>query len=189
MKSNEGVIKIEQISKEIRRYRREKGITLKELSERTELSVSFLSQVERGISSMTITSLKKIADALDVSMKDLISVDEKPSFVKKKDNQMMLRIEKSFIRHIRLSGKFDNRKLESFLLTMEPNFFEDEEVAHEGEEFHYVLNGTALFSINGETYELNEGETIHYPSTLPHKLSNPANIELKILSVITPTIF
>ena len=52
---------MESVSKKIRKIRREKNITLKELSEKTELSVSFLSQFERGISSITLVSLKKIA--------------------------------------------------------------------------------------------------------------------------------
>lgn len=59
---------MDDISKKIRGLRIQKGLTLKELSEKTDLSVSFLSQVERGASSLAITSLKKIADALGVKM-------------------------------------------------------------------------------------------------------------------------
>ena len=58
-----------EIAERIRNLRKEKSLTLKDLSEKTDLSVSFLSQVENGASSLAITSLKKIADALGVSMK------------------------------------------------------------------------------------------------------------------------
>lgn len=179
----------EKISQKIREYRRMKGITLKELSKKTNLSVSFLSQIERGISSMTITSLRKIADALDVPMKDLIDVDEKKSFINKKDNQMFLHIEKSFISYVRLSGKFENRKLESMLLTMEPNFYDNEEMSHEGEEFYYVLKGSAVFIVDGDEYVINEGESIHFPSMLVHKTINRENTELVMISSVTPPIF
>ncbi|HYF82178.1 MAG TPA: XRE family transcriptional regulator [Clostridia bacterium] len=180
---------VDNISKEIRKRRLEKNMTLKELSEKTNLSVSFLSQVERGISSMTIVSLKSIANALDVSLRDLVDVDDKTSFVNKKDNQILLRLEKSFISYIRLSGKFENRKLEGVLVTMKPNFYESEETSHEGEEFYYVLKGSAVFIVDGAEYIISEGETMHYPSTLPHKTINPEDQELVMLSIITPTIF
>lgn len=180
---------VDNISKEIRKRRLEKKMTLKELSEKTNLSVSFLSQVERGISSMTIVSLKNIANALDVPLRDLVDVDDRTSYMYKKDNQILLRLEKSFISYTRLSGKFDNRKLEGILVTMKPNFYEEEESTHEGEEFYYVLKGTALFIVDGIEYRVNEEEAIHYPSTLLHKTINPGDEELVMLSIVTPTIF
>ncbi|MHB1391707.1 MAG: helix-turn-helix domain-containing protein [Clostridia bacterium] len=180
---------VDNISKEIRKRRLEKKMTLKELSEKTNLSVSFLSQVERGISSMTIVSLKNIANALGVSLRDLVDVDDRTSFVNKKDNQILLRLEKSFISYIRLSGKFENRKLEGILVTMKPNFYEHEETSHEGEEFYYVLKGSAVFIVDGAEYRISEGETMHYPSTLLHRTINPEDQELVMLSIITPTIF
>lgn len=179
----------EIIYERIRKFRKEKKITLKELSEKTHLSVSFLSQVERGVSSMTITSLRKIVDALGVSMSELIEVDEKKTFVNRKDNQRLLNLEKSFISYTQLSGKFDGRKLESVLLTMEPNYCEQEDMEHEGEEFYYIMNGTAIFIINGEEYEIEKGEVIHFPSTLTHRTINRENEELVMLCVSTPTIF
>lgn len=47
------------VNKKIKDLRIEKSTTLKDLSQETELSVSFLSQIERGSSSLAITSLKK----------------------------------------------------------------------------------------------------------------------------------
>lgn len=179
----------EKISAKIREFRKKSGITLKELSELTQLSVSFLSQVERGVSSMTITSLKKIADALNVQMKDLIDVDESMSFVNHKSNQLILNLEKSYISYTRLSGKFENRKLEGVLLTMEPRCFDQELSVHEGEEFYYIMSGAATFLVNGVEYEVSEGGVIHFPSTLPHKTINKETCELKMLCVVTPTIF
>lgn len=48
-------------------------MTLKNLSEKTNLSISFLSQIERGSSSLAITSLKKIADAFGVPITYFLS--------------------------------------------------------------------------------------------------------------------
>ncbi len=57
---------INEIAEKIRNLRKEKNLTLKDLGEKTGLSISFLSQVENSSSSLAITSLKKIADALNV---------------------------------------------------------------------------------------------------------------------------
>lgn len=180
---------MDKISKQIRKIRQGKNMTLKELSEKAGLSVSFLSQVERGISSMTVTSLKNIADALDVSLKELVDVEEYSGFVHKKDNQALLGFESSFNKYIRLSGKFENRQLEAMLVTMEPNFYDSEESTHEGEEFYYVLEGEGVFIVDGVEYKIRKGESIHYPSTLLHKIINPGNQELVMVSLVTPPIF
>lgn len=77
------------IHNKIKSLRLEKQLTLKELSEETGLSLSFLSQIERGASSLSITSLKKIADALHVSMIYFFSdtEEEKEYHLKKKDQK------------------------------------------------------------------------------------------------------
>ncbi|WP_432663091.1 XRE family transcriptional regulator [Wukongibacter baidiensis] len=178
-----------EISKEIRRIRKMKDITLKELSEKTGLSVSFLSQIERGVSSMAITSLKKIADALDVPMKKFFDEESDLHFMRKKEEQKFISIERSNMQYKRLSGMFEGRKLESILLTYKPNSGDTEEISHEGEEFYYVLQGEATFTIDRKKYVIKEGETIHFPSTLPHSLSNNSDVELKMLSILTQLVF
>lgn len=179
----------QEISRKIRETRKALGITLKELSEKTQLSISFLSQVERGVCSMTLTSLKKIADALGIPIGSLLDIGEQASFVNRKDNEIILDLERSYVRYVPLSSKFDNRKLEGLLLTMEPHYCEQEVMVHNGEEFYYIMSGTATFIIDGKEFEVEEGEVIHFPSTLPHQTINRQSCELKMLCVTTPAIF
>lgn len=180
------------INKKVRNIRRNQNITLKELSERTELSVSFLSQFEREVSSITLISLKKIADALHISMKELFD-DGKEStgtFVHKNGKDAnLLGLQKKYASYERLSGKFEGRKIESLLLRMEPLRDDFEPCTHEGEEFIYILEGTARFTVDGIDYEVTEGESIHYPSTLLHRIINIEDRELVFLCIVTPTIF
>jgi len=72
---------INEIADKIRDLRKEKGLTLKDLSTKTGLSVSFLSQVENGASSLAITSLKKIAEAFDVTMNYFFDVPQVHNFL------------------------------------------------------------------------------------------------------------
>ena len=59
------------IGSSIRAFRKERGLTLKQLSRRTGLSVSLLSQIERAESSASVSSLYKLSAALDVRLTDL----------------------------------------------------------------------------------------------------------------------
>lgn len=180
---------MDSISREIRKIRTNKNITLKELSEKTSLSISFLSQVERGVSSMTITSLKKIADALEVPMREFFDGEVTQNFIKKKEEQKVIHLQRSNAKHIKLSGMFQDRRLEAILSVYQPNGTATEEITHEGEEFYYILEGEGTFIVDGKEYIVKSGETIHFPSTLPHSVANYTDRELKTLSVLTQLIF
>lgn len=180
---------MDEIFKKIKKLRDEQGLTLKELSEKTELSVSFLSQIERGTSSLAITSLKKIADAFGVPMIHFFEEEEEGHYAIKKNDQKPFKIEHSDSTYVRLSSQFPDRKLEPVLVTIKPFQKEAEPVSHPGEEFYYVLEGAVLFTIDQSEYYLQKGEAIHYPSTLTHTWENPLNTEAVLLSVITPALF
>ena len=61
------------IGRQIRDLRKSRGLTLRQLSRRTNLSVSLLSQIERAESSASVSSLFKVATALDVPLTDLFA--------------------------------------------------------------------------------------------------------------------
>lgn len=178
----------QEIGQRIKELRKKKKITLKELGKKTDLSASFLSQVERGVSSMTITTLKKVADALDVPIGELVEMNMENSFVNYRSAQR-LNLQRAYVSYLPLGGRFDGRKLEGLILTMKPNCHDQKMMRHAGEEFYYVLSGTATFYVDGKEYEIAEGEVIHYPSTLPHRTVNKQEEELVMLCVSTPVIF
>lgn len=62
------------IGRSIRELRKARGLTLKQMSRRTKLSVSLLSQIERAESSASVSSLFKVATALDVRITELFGV-------------------------------------------------------------------------------------------------------------------
>lgn len=180
---------MEYVNKKIKEMRLNERMTLKELSDKTELSVSFLSQIERGSSSLAITSLKKIADAFGVSMRSFFEEIESDTFMTKKEDQKPFKVEASNVRHVRLAGEFSGRNLEPMKVTLEPHESYAERFSHPGEEFYYVLQGTVTFKIEDEEYILSEGDTIHFPSQKEHQWSNPTSEKTVLISVLTPVIF
>jgi len=136
-----------------------------------------------------LVSLGRIAKALDVNLRSLVAVDKPESFFKRQENAVRVRLVKSYTSYVLLSGKFDNREMDAFVLTMEPHMSDAEETSHEGEEFYFVLEGPGTFVIDGEKYVVGEGESIHFPSFLRHKIMNLGDETLRMISVITPNIF
>ena len=184
------MIETEQlVCQRIKTIRNARGMTLKELGAKTNLSVSFLSQVERGLSSMTLTSLRKISRALEVPMKDIVSVEDSNDYTNRTDAQMIMRLGKNFKGFVRLSGRFPDRVLDCFLLVLNPHDINMELSSHEGEEFYFVTKGRALFVVGDEQYVINEGESIHYPSSFLHRVENHGDTELCMICAITPSIF
>ncbi|EGK12926.1 DNA-binding protein [Desmospora sp. 8437] len=179
---------MEEVCNEIRRLRQSRGYTLKDLSERTELSVSFLSQVERGTSSLAITSLKKIADAFGVPIRQFFLAENNFNYMLKKEEQKPFRLEGSSALYTRLNGEFDGRRLEPMMVTLAPKMKQNPD-SHPGEEFCYVLKGTVLIKVGDREYVVREGDTIHFPSTVPHCWENLLDEEAVLLSIVTPAVF
>lgn len=180
---------MDSISERIRQLRTQNKLTLKDLSEKTGLSVSFLSQVENGSSSLAITSLKKIADALNVSIKIFFDDFEEHKYLVKKSDLKEFKLEGSSFMYSRLSGDFPNRNVEILSVTIMPNQKHNEIFEHYGEEFIYVCEGTLTVTLDGQDYQVEEGDSMHYPSTIPHNWSNNTSSIVKILSMTTQTYF
>ncbi len=180
---------MEYVNKKIKEMRLNERMTLQELSDKTELSVSFLSQIERGSSSLAITSLKKIADAFGVSMRSFFEEIENNNYMTKKEDQKPFKVEGSNVQHIRLAGEFSGRRLEPMKVTIAPHQPYTERFSHPGEEFYHVLQGTVNFKVENEEYTLHKGDTIHFPSQKEHQWSNPTSEETVLISVLTPVIF
>jgi len=180
---------MEEISRKIRELRQSKNMTLKELSERTGLSIGFLSQVERGNSSLAITSLQKIAKALEVPIVAFFQAEENPNYKVCAKDRKPFRIEGSSATYVRLSGRFPGRSLEPLLVELAPHQSQEMPFSHPGEEFYFVLEGRITLVVDDTPYELSAGDSIHFPSTIPHAWRNDSDQPARVLCVLTPAIF
>ncbi|WP_085522702.1 helix-turn-helix domain-containing protein [Tuberibacillus sp. Marseille-P3662] len=180
---------MENIHRKIKSLRLEKEMTLKDLSGKTGLSVSFLSQVERGSSSLAITSLKKISDAFNINITYFFREIENHNYAVHEAKQKPFKLEGSDVQHIRLAGNFPERKMEPMLVTLPPNKLYVEKHSHPGEEFYHVVKGEVIFKIEEKEYILTAGDSIHFPSEKVHEWKNPLNEKAVLLSVLTPVIF
>lgn len=180
---------INEISQKIKTLRKQQNMTLKDLSEKSGFSVSFLSQVENGTSSLAIMSLKKIADALSVPMIYFFQEHEEHNYLVKLKDQHGFKMENSTSEFIRLSGDFPNRTMETIMVIIEPETVHGNAMTHLGEDFIYVISGAVIVTLGGEDYLVEAGDTMHYPSNIPHQWRNPLKQKTKLLSTTSSPIF
>lgn len=158
------------IGEKLRKIRKMKKMTLKDLSEKTGVSISFLSQVERNKCSVTLESLRKISDALNVN----------PSLFFSDTNYQA----KSFPFFYKdLSNNVQGASFHPILATLKPKENKGNEFSHYGHEFIYVLSGVLTVSLEGNVFELRNGESIMFESSRNHYWWNDGEENVQFLLV------
>jgi transcriptional regulator with XRE-family HTH domain len=168
----------------LRRYRR---ATLREIAQRSGLSESFLSQVERGRSSASIASLQRIAEALGVSMADLFEPDALPGpRVLRRDERPALSFGVLGRKLLLTPGPLHH--LEVFAGELEVGGSTGEEAyAHgDSEELFVVQSGTVELELGGKHFELERGDSIVYRSSMPHRVSNVGKELAEVMWIVSP---
>lgn len=176
----------------IKQQRTSNKMTLKDISEATDLSIGFLSQLERGLTSIAFDTLKKVARALDVDMDyfmDQPKGNEKA--ITRGYEKEVFRIEGNSIIEYRLTNMADRcEMLPKFVEILPQKEQEDTTLyPHEGEEFIYVIEGILTLTIDTQVQDLFPGDSAHYRSTIPHNWNNQTNKVVRFLTVNTPNFF
>ncbi len=178
-----------QIGDKLRRLRLQRGLTQEELADRCELSKSFISLLERDLTS---PSLDTLADLLESLGSDL------PTFFREKDEKLVFGGEDIFVKEdpelmkgmIRwLIPSAQKNQMEPILVVMGPGGETAEDDPHEGEEFGYVLSGTIRIVLGDRAERVRKDESFYFRPTAPHKLVNAGKGVCRVLWVSTPPSF
>jgi transcriptional regulator with XRE-family HTH domain len=173
----------------IKKLRTEKNITLKELSDKSELSIGFLSQLERGLTTIAVDSLENLARIFEVHLTYFFDYPHKgKDKVLRSYEQEILDVEEGGFIKYSLSTNLENKQLVPKLVEILPQKKEEEIISykHEGEEFVYVLEGILTLYIDGERQEVYPGDSVHMNSNIAHNWANYTNKKVKLLAVNTP---
>lgn len=180
----------------IKALRTEKQYTLKTLSDMTGLSVGFLSQTERGISSIAVDSLAKVAACLDVPLSVFFSdqsqedTEADPVVHGFSAHRAMMspQIIESILSHDKMEFDFLPRHFQ-LLPFSDPDTLKPEMYTHSGEEFVYVLTGIVTIWLENRRYTLYPGDSIQIHSNQPHNWANNTNKIAELLSINYPNPF
>jgi len=175
------------VGERLRDIRRLRRATLKTIADRAGVSESFLSQVERGRASASIASLRRIANALGVSVADLFEPDGPPRpRVLRKDERPSLAF--GILGRKLLLTPRPLSHLEVFVGELDPGGSTGAEpYAHgDSEELFVVIAGTVQLELGGDVHELEAGDSIDYRSSMTHRVTNVGEERAEVMWIISP---
>lgn len=179
--------------RQLHELRRARGLTLKELSLASGLSIGLLSQLERGISAPTIRSLQAVSRALQIPPSWFFQPREgsepgEQSIVVRRGRGRVMAFSANFRKELvtpDLSGA-----LEGLLVTIEPGGSSGPQPYHHaGEEMGYVISGEMELWVDEVRHHLRTGDSFRFRSERPHRFANPGSRPAQVLWVVTPPFY
>jgi transcriptional regulator with XRE-family HTH domain len=176
---------MEGIGAAIRSRRKKTNLTLRALAERIGVTSSFLSQVEKGKTTPSLSTLKKIADALHTTVSAVVAEVDNPESC----GDRRITADQSLITQI-LTSPQSWKMMEPLLFRFTSAFAATEvRYRHAGDEFAIVLKGRLKVVLDDAEHVLEVGDSIYFNSGIPHVFLNMSDGETEVLSVNTPPNF
>ncbi len=175
------------IGKKIKELRLQNDLTLDSLASRSELTKGFLSQVERNLTSPSISTLEDILEALGTNLSEFFSEENEEKIVFSSQDFFVDERDDYTIEWVIPNAQ--KNEMEPILLTLHPNCESHELVAHQGEEFGYVLKGTVTLVRGNKRYKIKAKETFYIKGDMSHYLYNHGNSDAVVLWITTPPMF
>jgi DNA-binding transcriptional MerR regulator/quercetin dioxygenase-like cupin family protein len=179
--------KASPIGERLRKLRLARGDSLARVAQAAGVSVGFLSALERGHMSASVSTLRRLARFYRVNILSLFDPSQSnPGRVRPADRKIL-----DAGRGVRMELlAWGNTVMEPHLFRIAPSAGSGESYAHEGEEFLYILKGCLEIELDGgEQHRLEEGDSFYFESSTHHRWSNPGQKEAHVLWVNTPPTF
>ena len=152
----------------LRRLRVRAHKTLKEVSAATGLSISFISALERGGSGASVASLRLLAEAYGVTMRELFGADLEQSvpLVRGSERPAM-----QWDNGVRFEEMASGEKImDPSYIRVPPGAGSEGFYSHNGEEFVYVISGVLFVELKDQgIFEVAPGDTLYFSSTTQHR--------------------
>ncbi len=169
---------IAALGRRIRNLRKRRELSLQALSERSGVSTSMLSTVERGKRIPTILILSQIATALDTSIARLVDEETGPRVVIVRAAEQRVIKDPAGIERRTLSPVLPGVEFEMMRTTMEPGVDAGTFPAHRAgsREYLAVEQGTLILTLAKTIYELHAGDSIYYEGDCSHGYRNDGDV-------------
>jgi DNA-binding transcriptional MerR regulator/quercetin dioxygenase-like cupin family protein len=172
----------------LREHRLRLGLSLKEAGRRAHVSPSFLSALERGAADPSLATMQRLTRAYGVTMLDLFEPAAGVGRRVRPNERPLLELEAAGVRIEQLA--VGASALEPQLFSLAPGSSSQGRYSHAGEEFLFVLEGDVTFWVGErERYRLRSGDSLTFPSNLPHRWRNRTDGETRLLWINTPPTF
>lgn len=161
------------IGSNIRAIRKRKGITIAQICEATGLSQGFMSQIETGKTSPSISTLENVANVLGVPLAYLLlKKEERMGIVRKGERS----ITTSGSEKLRVEHLSHTANAKAMLVELPPGASTGKNPhSHEGQEIHLVIKGRVYAEQGEDNAEFEEGDSFSWNACIPHYVRNIGN--------------
>lgn len=169
------------MSLKLKLLRVQAGMTLEELAQAAELTRSYVSKLERGVSTPSVSTALKLAKALKVRVEEVFSAspEDDPVVIKRRPSGAQGPDPRV------ISSLADGRRITAFVLNPSDEPLRSHPMSHHrGEELLFVLKGRIALRLAGRSEELGAGDSAHFDSTIPHKIAAIGATPASVLLVI-----
>ncbi len=177
-----------EVGGRIRALRTAQGLSLENLATAAGLSIGFLSQIERGLSSPSLKVLAALADALGLSLGALFEprspAPPAEQIVLHESERARLQLWRSGIVKQLLTPGEAGASLNVYLVILAPGADTGEEAyTHQGEEAGLVLEGAMRLTVEDRSWQLDAGDSFRFASDRPHRFANASEGETRVVWV------
>lgn len=172
------------VGENLKKIRKERNLTLKEMSDITGVSKSMLGEIERSVSNPTITVLWKIAGGLKIPFTQLIDREKASVNIVRKTEMGTVKSSEEF----KISSIFNydpEKKFEIYTMVFPAGSKSEIKEHNKGiEEYILVFQGELVVEIDNIKHELFTGDSITFLSDTPHRYINESNEETQVYSIM-----
>ena len=171
------------VGQRVRDLRRRQGLTQRALAQACDLSANAIGLIERGESSPSVSTLHRLALALEVPIAELFTETEAQTVVLTKSGQRS-QAHRDQIQMENLAEGLSEQCMEPFLVTLQPGAGTGADpVVHLGEEFVFCLEGEIEYRVAGKAYQLEAGDSLMFQANQPHCWCNSDEAPARLLLV------
>lgn len=177
-----------EIGRLVRSMRQARGLSLRTAAESCDVSVSYMSQLERGMTSPSLRVIGSLSALFDVPIRDFFSepaAEEEPpagpvmrAAQRPRTSSWHTGLQKEVLTP---PGFHTDLDLALYMIALEPGGTTgDTPFTHQGVEAGIVMEGTLKIEIDGDAYTLHPGDSFNFSSQLPHKFWNPGRVLARV---------
>lgn len=175
---------MEDIGVRLRDLRKSRKLSIRKVAEATGFSVSFLSKLETGKSSITLKNLIKLLNFYGVTLADVFSQETTRKITYRREDRRKIDSPEDVTLELLVDDP--EAQMEALLGTFQPHARYRDPIKHGGEEFALVVRGEFRFELGKEAHHLREGDCAYFRGEESHAWENLTDGEGVLLMVITP---
>ena len=178
-----------ELGAKIRTQRKLQGLSIRELAARCGMSIGMISQIEQGKSTPSLRSLRLISETLKLPVSAMFhqvpaSIPD-DRYIVRKSKRQVLKLNGSVLKELLSPASLQH--LEIFNVELQPGGESSaDSYSHAGEKAGFILEGTLDLWLDGDRFELSEGDTCQFSGAIPHRYANNGSQPCRVIWVLTP---